>query len=127
MEMYIIHLVGQGNIVIKLVDKETFEWVISSEMGSTGDSLGWLDKTCPLNVRKSIWENCDQREKERIGSFKDFYPRITYGSANNDRALCAPATNVDGERLIFQNISSYTNCIIKNKINIIDEYSGYIY
>lgn len=127
MDMYLISLSGQGDTSLKLVDQETFEWVVSDYLGFRNDPDSRFDKTCPLNVRKKVWENLSQFDKRDFESFESFYPEIYDGSEYNDRALFAPALTIDGMNLSFSDALSYSKYITSNNVNILDEYSGYIY
>ena len=128
MSAYVVNLSGQGDTDIKIVDKETFEWIISEDLGRPDGKTGWDDKTCPNSVRKRMWDEMDLSEQKDYGGFEGFYPYITIGSVHNDRALYAPAMKtIEGNDLSFHDTASYTNYVTRNALHVEDSFEGYIY
>lgn len=129
MNAYILSLEGQGDTHIKIVDKETFDWVISENLGNPNNESGWEDKTCPPNVRKRAWEDTDASTQSLYGSFENFYPDITIGSPHNDRALFAPAVIDENDNKLdfYDDTEAYTNYVTEQGIHIQDSFEGCIY
>ncbi|MGX1266718.1 hypothetical protein RKD55_004662 [Rossellomorea marisflavi] len=128
MQAYVITLIGQGDTDVKIVDQETYEWIVSADLGRKGNESGWQDKTCPLTVRKAVWDEMSLREQKHYGQMSNFYPDITIGSPNNDRALFVCALkDKSGKELSFWDIEAYTTYIAKHNVEILDSYEGYIY
>ena len=122
--VYLIHLEGGGDTFLKVVDKETFDWVTSDDLGQpegTSKDEGiitvhmWEDQLIPASQIAKI--------KEEEGD--DYDPiQITSGSYDNDRALAArPADGYD----TYYTVREVMQAIKANNGELIDEYSGYIY
>src|SRR5271157_834314 len=99
--VYVLTLTGQGDTYIKLIDKETWNWISS-----------YCDVTCPPAILARM------REED-----PDAEPHITRGSWENDRALQAPA--VYGNT--FYSMKEAMQYITKHKMNVIDSWEGCIY
>lgn len=122
--VYKIYLEGGGDIEIKFVDKEVWDWINNPDSGNRlneGDSeYSWEDQTCPPNVKAAIWQF--------FGEESNFQIDVTSGSWENDRALLAPPITIHGRQLYFfsETEIDFTDEEWKN-INIVDTYHGYIY
>lgn len=79
--------------------------------------------TCPLNVKKPIWDSI----KADYGTFEEFELRVTTGSLRNDRARHAAGMLVDGEELTYSNLFEFVHALINREIHIVDTFYGYIY
>src|SRR5436190_7346890 len=80
MDVYLIHLEGGGDVYLKIVDKEAFDWIESPRPEMRGYSAN--DTTCPksqIELRRAEHNSWPGDE------FKDTY--VTSGSCENDRAL----------------------------------------
>lgn len=123
MQVYIVHLAGQGDTEIKFVDKETWEWINSSNLGQSNEDKGktsWCDVSCPESIRKPMIE-------EGIIDNINEFPVITIGSLQNDRALLAPPMLIDNKRRTFWNHESFIEFLKDNEFEILGEFEGYIY
>lgn len=112
-DVYMIHLTGQGDVDIALVDRETFEWVTSKQQGRpAGDtSSGWIDQSVPASVKARL-----PRDAQRV--------QLTIGSWENDRALTA--TLLRGVKR-FTEMREALAHIREHKLKVVDTYEGYIY
>jgi hypothetical protein len=99
-------LAGQGDIEVKLVDKETWDWINKP------------NDPCPPAVLERIREEQDDPE---------CVPNITIGSPDNDAALWSPAVKIDGIEASFDSVSDAIRFIRKHDIEIEDDYEGCIY
>lgn len=114
MKAYSVILVGQGDTNIKIIDKETFDWIhTDSQAGRVGNESGWIDKACPSSIKNRLED-------------KD-YPYITIGSMHNDRALAAPAIKHENEELSYYDMTEFMNGVKKHNIQIVESFEGYIY
>jgi hypothetical protein len=79
MKVYLIVLQGQGDTDVRVVDKETFDWVTSTNPGMLAEAKGnaWIDSRVPEYQQK-------KREEDGLGSLE-----LTTGSWWNDRMLAA--------------------------------------
>tara|TARA_Y100000310_G_scaffold332047_1_gene406838 strand:- start:10867 stop:11238 length:372 start_codon:yes stop_codon:yes gene_type:complete len=120
--VYKIYLEGGGDIEIKFVDKEVWDWINNPDSGNRlneGDSeYSWEDQTCPPNVKADIWQ-----------FFRDGSPiEVTSGSWENDRALLAPPLTIKDRQMYFFSETEIDFTDEEwNDINIVDTYYGYIY
>ena len=115
-EVYLIHLVGQGDVSVKLVSKETFDWIEREWPGSFEEHY-LEDRTCPsrqLELMRKEWKSSgDEME----------YPGITIGSFNNDRAIHAlPEFGSE-----FYTLVDALDFVRENDMRIAEIFEGYIY
>lgn len=127
--MYLVVLQGQGDTYIKIVDKEIFDWInkdIDKETLKNGFSI---DKSCPISVRLNKWQLEKEYLKKECNSFNDFYPIVTRGSYNNDKAMFTTGiiNKETDKELIFYSISDALKYIKNNNINIVNTYEGMVY
>lgn len=101
---YLILLESGGDIDIKLVNKETWDYIHSSRPDFGNESC--IDEQLPEGVES-------YEEDPKIIN-------VTCGSWENDRAIY-----VKGQE--FGSLKDYTKYIQNNNIEIIDEYIGCIY
>lgn len=125
--IYLLTLTGQGDTEIKIVDKETFDWIFISPFGDS-----WVgnneDRSCPLFIRERKYTLYYDELKNDYSSVDEFYPELAYSSYENDKAIWAPGLiGEKGEELYFFSTKEAYEYIYKNKLNIVDEYTGYIY
>jgi hypothetical protein len=107
MKAYVIRLEGQGDTVMVLVGKETWEWV--TENG-------------PLpQIQIDLALKDDYRSDEETD--KDVIKMLNSQKGHNDKALSVHPEF--GE--VFTDLKSYTKFAVENKLEIIEEYEGYIY
>jgi hypothetical protein len=106
-KLYMLTLAGQGDIEIKLVKKDVWDWM-------TAVDENW-QAPCPTSV-------LDTLEKEAKHSKDKFYPpNITRSTACNDAALQCPFVEM------FWSMKEAMDCIMKKNIKIVDSYEGAIY
>ena len=110
--VYVITLSGQGDIYIKLVDKETWDWIFSPWAPPKKNDVAYVDTTCPPKVLARMVAEDEEAE-----------PYITRGSYENDRALRVEP--VYGPT--FFSVVEAMNYPSKNKLKIIDSWEGYVY
>lgn len=116
MKVYCVELEGQGDKEIKLVSKEVFDWINSRDLGrpdGCSDS-GWIDQTAPQEVKDYHTKN-------------DGEVYITIGSWNNDRALLAPATTINGIEACFWSTKELVDFCKSQDCDIEDTFEGCIY
>ena len=117
MKVYLIVLTGQGDTFIKVVDEETFEWIVSDDLGQPKgeeDASSWEDQLVPASQIEKI--------KEEEGEYDPL--RITIGSYDNDRALAAKPC---GDYDTYYSIKEAMKAIKSHGDELEDEYQGYIY
>lgn len=115
MNIYLITLEGQGDIYIKPVDEETFNWVTSNDEGRPAgaeNESGWEDQLVPASQRTKM---------EAAG---DWPVEITLGSYDNDRALFA---HPSGDYDTYYTLKEAFKAIRQHGDEVVDEYHGYIY
>ena len=130
MKMYLIILSGGGDIYIKVVDQETFDWICSDDMGQPADfddDTSWVDQIVPapqLARQKVAWEAYEAKWHIHGEGAVFEGVRLTRGSWDNDRAIAAlPA---DGYKT-YQSVTEATRAIQKHGDVLEDEYQGYMY
>lgn len=116
MKVYCIDLEGQGDKEIKLVSKEVFDWINSSNLGrpENCEDSGWIDQTAPQEVK-------DYQAKN------DGKVYITIGSWGNDRALLANPLVINGIEAAFWNTKELVDFCKNQDCDIEDSFEGYIY
>ncbi len=88
-KLYLIRLVGGGDVEEKFVGQEIWDWVTSTDMGQRPEDIGessWVDQLMPDSVREELKaEGCSPDDIT-----------ITRGSWDNDRALlCSQDPDID--------------------------------
>lgn len=129
-KLYLISLQGSGYTEVKVVDEETWNWIMSENKGlphNYDNSGPWKDTIIPESIKLKIWNNLDNSEKLDFKSYDEFGVYLSRGSWQNDRALIAPAIEVDNKKLLFFSLKDFVNNINKENIEILEEYEGYIY
>jgi len=110
---FLIHLSGQGDTTIKIIDEDAWNW-----MGAL--YTDW-QAPCPESVLAKM-----RKEHESLG-FKLEKPNITRGSADNDAALWIAPEIINGKEARFDTMKEALDFIKAEKIDIQDTYEGYIY
>jgi hypothetical protein len=127
-KLYLITLAGGGDIDLKLVDQETWDWIQNSDTGNADspDETCWTDRACPETVKRRIYEK--ERTTEPYEEWAEENPMLTIGSWQNDRMLLAPAaTAADGKELVFWSVSAAMGFCQKEGIEVAGEEEGCIY
>lgn len=118
MNVYIVYLSGNGDVDIKVVDKETYDWINNNEKGlppGKKNPSGWKDSLVPQSQLVLM--------KEQDGN--DFeHPIVTSGSYQNDRALYAVSTR---GYTTYSNLKKAMDGITEKGDVLIETYSGLIY
>lgn len=115
--LYSITLAGQGDIETILVDKETWDWMLSVPKFGRADQI---DERLPKEYEdrlRSDPEKYGRREED------DFLITICRSSYDNDRALGL----ISASENVFGSVKELTDYVIDNNIRIIETYEGYIY
>jgi hypothetical protein len=113
-KLYLLNLSGPGDTELKLVDKETWDWIFSPWPFIGTKTRSGTDPYTPEGV-KARMENSDD-------------VHITRGSWENDRALQAPAAVFNGQEIHwFGSIKGLNKFMKDNDIEIEDEYEGCLY
>lgn len=114
--VYLLTLEGGGDRYLTVVNKETYEWITSEDLGQPAGSQG-----------KSSWEDqlVPPSQVEPLKSAGLYPLRITIGSYDNDRALAARP--MEGYERDYDSIRELMAAIRKNRHELIDEYDGCIY
>lgn len=119
MNIYLLILSGQGDLEIKVVDKETYEWVTSSDLGRPQgyvNKYSWEDQLVPAS----------QIAKRKEDQGEDYYPvSLSFGSWDNDRAIAAMP--IDGYAHHYSSVLALIEQINHRGDYIADEYVGCIY
>lgn len=81
MDVFILRMEGQGDVDMRVVDRETWEWIFGPS-GRPGTAGTWVDPFVPAAQlkRRQEWQ-------AENSEFADGPLRITSGSWTNDRAL----------------------------------------
>lgn len=116
--VYLLLLEGQGDLVVTVVDKETFDWVTSDDLGRRPEDAGrthWDDQLVPAS----------QIAKMKADEGEAYQPVwITIGSWDNDRALAAKPA--DGYKQ-YSRVTDAMKAIKKRGDKLVDEFAGCIY
>lgn len=110
MDAYMITLSGQGDTQILLVDKSMWDWVMSPD-----------PNVIDPDVLKRV------QEFGNMSDCNNGLPYITAGTAQNDAALQCATIVINGVDACFFKLGKAMAFIKEHNINIIDEWSGYIY
>lgn len=105
-KMFLISLSGQGDVDLKLVTKEVWDWILTP---FNGKSSGYSE-VVPKEVQ-------DEMIKHN-GSVDEVF--VSIGSYENDRALQAPGISFWGHKELIEYVKN-------NNIEIVEEFEGYIY
>ena len=121
MRMYLIKLTdGGGDTDYKIVDKETWDWIHSNDMGQPANHDSkkdyiWVDQLVPKSQLELM--------KKEYGK-DDFEPEISIGSWSNDRAIFARSVKPYST---YSSVKSVMNALQKNGDELVDEYEGSLY
>ncbi len=119
MNVYLIVLEGGGDVDIKVVDQETYDWITSDDLGQppgSEEETMWEDQSVPASQLAKM----KSKEGEHYQP-----PMITSGSWDNDRAIhCCAADGYDTE---YDSIKEALKDIRKKGDEMEDEYHGGIY
>ena len=115
-QVYMIMTTGQGDTFVKLVDKETWDWIFSPWAPPQAEMSAYQDTACPPSV-VARWR------KEQTNVEEDEFPYITHGSYENDRAL--QAQPVYGTTFFSAGLA--IKYIARHNCKVVDSYEGYIY
>jgi hypothetical protein len=105
-------MTGQGDTYIKIVDKETWDWIFSPWAPPTLNCSNYNDNTCPNAVLVRM-----RKDDPDADAF------ITRGTWENDRALLVQPVYGD----LFFSVSDAMNYAMKHKFNIVESWEGCIY
>lgn len=126
---FMIVLEGGGDVTVKIVDEETFDWLDSPRPKMV--DYGAEDKSCPESVRQRAYKEYLEAESRwpsrKTKPYEDFWPDVTSGSCENDRALFVAALTIDGEQLEFDTVSEAANWCVEHGVKIAESWEGYIY
>lgn len=124
---------GQGDIDLRLVDKETWEWIHSDLPDFPKDEYDMVDPSTPDNVKKGIFRACYQADVERGGGFpddpkkwEDVTVHVSTGSGDNDRML-ASFCFLGDISLQFFSVSELNKFVKEHNVEIVEETEGCIY
>lgn len=107
-QLYLLTLAGGGDLDLRAVEKDVWEWVMTGEM--------------PLSVKQKMFDEYEADMRyDGIEKAEDIDEAYYKGMADNDRALNAPAVNCS------YSISEHTAYLKTNDVEIVKEYTGYIY
>lgn len=117
--VYLIVLTGQGDVEVKVVDKETFDWVTSTNPGrrEIGDARGssWIDALVPESQKPKILKEYGREGRE---------VRLTSGSWQNDRMISArPADGYES----YDRLADALKAVKKAGDEVEDTVEGCIY
>ncbi|MNK33294.1 hypothetical protein D3C87_517740 [compost metagenome] len=114
MELYLIHLSGQGDTDIRLVRKDGWD---ALDNGVFSDQM-------KADYEATFGDAWGEEQDEMVAELM----KMGGGSAENDVALSIPAVVIDGKSASFADLSDYTKFIRNHpEITIVEEYEGYIY
>jgi|HubBroStandDraft_3_1064219.scaffolds.fasta_scaffold192108_2 hypothetical protein len=114
MNVYIVSLDGGGDLFVKIVNGETYNWITSDDPGRPAEcgDTSWEDQLVPRS----------QIEKLKQGNNYPLY--ITSGSWENDRAIHARSADGYGD---YDTIRDALRAINNKGDELIDEYHGCFY
>ena len=124
MNMYMIHLSGQGdNIITLLEDEDVWNWLDDFNMAPPEKLVSAYIEACKEDLEV---EGIDLRQ-EALNCLKG-----TSGSWSNDRALnlgsgCSQSVGDILGYKTFYSVKETMDYVKKNDVDIIGEYEGYIY
>lgn len=105
-KMFLISLSGQGDVDLKLVTQEVWDWILTPFNGK-GSSYS---EVAPKEVQDEMIKH----------NGKVYDVSVTIGSYENDRALQAPGISFWGHKELIEYVKN-------NNIEIVEEFEGYIY
>ncbi len=113
MKLYMLTLAGQGDLHIKFIEKETWDWMWAVER----------DRAQPMPPVVAI------AYQKQIGIFNEGeLPSITPGSAVNDAALqCPVAVYGSGQEADFFDMKEALAFIKNHNVEVVDTFEGCIY
>jgi hypothetical protein len=108
-DVFLVVLTGQGDIEVKVIDKDTWDW-LNGPSGRPDGKSSWLDPFVPatqlaLQPEKGYWN-------------------LTSGSWENDRALLLNST---GAYKTYWSRREALAAIRRMGDTVVDEYEGFIY
>jgi len=112
-KLYLIVLSGQGDTDVKLVNEDVWNWIFSQY---TSD----CEKVPESVLLEAEKHECCSFDAEEMDMEEDGYYYVSTGSTDNDRAMGAPGPS-------FWSMKDAFDYIKENDIEIIAEWSGYIY
>lgn len=121
--LYLIVTAGQGDIDYKLIDKESWDWIMSApptELYSSS-TCSIDDTSCPAAIRQELYQQ--EIAWDPNSKFEDFEVTITTGSPENDKALLAPGICDE----MFHTALDVTKWAAQNGHIIVEEWNGHIY
>jgi len=112
--VYLVHLSGQGDIHMKLVDKPTWDWIANGGKVPNEVILRYADEYGMAQVDA-------KQELSTVGR--------TGSSQDNDRALNAPPAKFNGKTFDSYSgtIKALNQFLATHSLEIVNEYQGYIY
>lgn len=109
-KLYLLEMQGQGDVEIKFVGKDVWDWMSKPS------------SKCP--------ESIQTRHKEYLDGDENYEPLEVdskSGSAVNDIALMVPPVKIGKIDAVFFSIKEAMAFVKKHNIEIVEEWSGYIY
>ncbi len=110
-DVYLLTITGQGDTYIKLIDKETWDWIFSPWAPPSINCSSYVDTTCPPAVLGRMRKDDP-----------DVEPYVTCGSWENDRALYVQSVYGD-----FDSAAEVIEYVVAHKLNVADSWEGEIY
>ena len=123
-KLYLITLMGQGDISYALVDKETWDYILASCPEFPKDN-NFIEESPPDSVKQNIFDpnSVSISNPDSPKRWEDVTLGVSSGSYKNDRALgicCGHKNQFDSNRGV-------RNFCKEHNVEIVDEYEGYIY
>ena len=113
-KVYLVHLSGQGDTHLKLVDKSTWDWILNGGEVPSEVIVRYADEYGMSQAEA-------RQELSTVGR--------SGSSQDNDRALNAPPARFAGK--VFDSyagtIRALNAFLAKHSLEIEEEYEGYIY
>lgn len=131
-KVYLVILEGGGDMYIKVVDQETFDWICSDDMGCPEgfdpmeeNSYSWNDQLVPASQIAKMQALHKEHFKKGWCFTEEFDGvSLSRGSWDNDRAIHAvPADGYDD----YTTVKEALQAIKKHGDEMEDEYQGCMY
>lgn len=125
--VYLVILQDCEDTYVKIVDKETYDYIHKDVAMNLFVNESYEDKSCPENIRKRAFKFNGQYEHDR--SEDNYFPYLDSGSYENDKAdfVTGLIDEKTDKELRFDSVGDALKYIKENNMNVIDTYEGMIY
>lgn len=126
--MYLLSMSGMGDVDLRLVDKETWDWIHLPHPNFPDGKYSMDDPVVPDVVKQNLFKACFSKDRfdDEPARWEDVTINVTTGSCENDRMLQAYGYVGDTQCQFFS-IKELNKFVKENGIEIVDEIEGCIY